>query len=151
MNPLPDDDEDGNMIEAIGSASVLTIFFVRVGHSLILDLRTDHGESPAVLLDMMVGTPRERLLSFRRLRPNLPLPDEITLAPWPDRVRDFEELGMLDAMRDRLREAGGEELARSGTRIYRQLAAMEREMLRELVRGVGLQTIWQRTGDDAVG
>ena len=67
----------------------MSFFFVRVGHSLILDFRSDTGVPPEILLDGMVGSPRERLLSFRRLRPSLPLPEEITLVPWLDPVADF--------------------------------------------------------------
>ena len=92
---------------ALADAIVMSIFFVRVGSSLILDLRTAEGVDPAVFVDGMTPTPRDRLLSFRHLRPQLPIPDEITLAPWAERVSDFEREGVLQRLLERCDEVGG--------------------------------------------
>lgn len=141
------DDYPIRMIEAVASAEVLSVFFVGVGHSLILDLRTDDGEQPAIFLDEIVATPRDRLLSFSRLRPNLPLPEEITLAPWPGRVSEFRDSGVLDAMVTRCMLVGGEPLADAARMRFDDLMALEREHVRNMVRGVGMATLWQRDPD----
>src|SRR5687768_1650697 len=75
---------------ALADAVVMSIFFVRLGSTMILDFRSTEGVNPAIMVDEMTSSPKERLLSFRRLRPGLPIPEEITLAPWAERVREFE-------------------------------------------------------------
>ncbi|HET9661743.1 MAG TPA: hypothetical protein VFP05_15555 [Thermomicrobiales bacterium] len=129
---------------ALADAMVMSIFFMRVGSSLILDLRTAEGISPAVLIDSMTPSPRERLLSFRHLRPQLPIPDEITLAPWAERVADFEREGVLARLLERCDEVGGGELIAMARTAYLKMLAEERKILRDIVTGAGMETIWER-------
>jgi hypothetical protein len=129
---------------ALADAIVMSIFFVRVGSSLILDLRTAGGIPPPVFVDGMSPTPRDRLLSFRHLRPQLPIPDEITLAPWAERVRDFEREGVLDRLLQRCDEVGGRELSAMARTAYLKMLAEERKILRDMVNGAGMETIWER-------
>ncbi|MGH2561708.1 MAG: hypothetical protein ACRDJH_21795, partial [Thermomicrobiales bacterium] len=68
MEPEQDDYSD-QVIEAVRVSEVLSIFFLRVGRSLIVDTRRHGNGGPAILLDGMVATPEERLASFDRLRP----------------------------------------------------------------------------------
>ena len=147
MDPATDEFHE-RFVAAVRTAEVMSVFFLRVGQSLILDMRRVDNEGPVILLDEMVATPSDRLLSFRRLRPALPLPDRLTLAPWPWAVRSLAESGVLDAMLDRCRLEGGDELVNQAQAVYRELKTIERAQLRDLVRGVGMQTLWQReTGD----
>lgn len=129
---------------ALADAVVMSIFFTWVERSMILDFRTAEGVNPVVLIDGMVATPRERLLSFRTLRPQLPIPEEITLAPWAERVRDFERQGVLDRLLQRCDEVGGAELMAMARAAYLKLVAEERKILRNLVSGAGVETIWER-------
>jgi hypothetical protein len=147
MDPATDEFHE-RFVGAVRTAEVMSVFFLRVGQSLILDMRHHGDEGPLVLLDDMVATPSDRLLSFRRLRPELPLPERLTLAPWPGAVTSLAESGILDAMYERCRLEGGEQLVDQIQELYRELKIIERTQLRDLVRGVGMQTLWQRgTGD----
>lgn len=139
-----DEDYVRRIIEAFAVAEVMSVFFVRVGRSLILDFRTADGVPPAVLLDGMVSSPHERLRSFERIRPELPLPERLTLVPWTAAVRHFDEEGLLGAMLARCEREGGEELRGSGESGFRSLRRLEQRYLRDLIRGVGMRTIWQR-------
>jgi hypothetical protein len=144
----PTDDQTGQFHErlmgAVRTAEVMSVFFLRVGQSLILDMRRNDDEGPLVLLDGMVATPRDRLLSFRRLRPELPLPERLTLAPWPGAVASLAEAGIWDAIVERCRLEGGEVLVEHLRELYEELRSMERAQLRDLIRGVGMKTLWQR-------
>lgn len=141
------DDYPEQVIAAVRSAEVLSIFFLRVGRSLILDLRKSDRTAPAVLLDGMVESPQMRLASFSRLRPDLPLPERLTLVPWPGAIRGFAETKILDAVIHRCRMEGGEPLAAKAQALYAELQRLERQALRDLVRGVGMETIWQREAE----
>ena len=92
----------------------------------------------------MTSSPKERLLSFRRLRPGLPIPEEITLAPWAERVREFEQAGVLERLLERCDEVGGAELMRQARGGYLKLLAEEKKILRDMVSGIGMETIWER-------
>src|SRR4051794_37071118 len=118
---LPAEDFDERMLEAIKSAEVISVFFVRVGRSMILDTRKEIGVAPAIILDDIVSTPQARLQSFRRLRPGLPLPDRLTLAPWTSAVRDFQDRGMLAALLERCATEGGADLRSSAAGSYQEL------------------------------
>lgn len=139
-----DDQFHEQLRAALRTANVLSIFFVRIGQSMIVDTRREDDHGPAVILDEIVASPQARLESMRRLRPGLPLPDRLTLAPWTAAVRDFEASGMLDALLERCRFAGGEAFSRDAALAYQRLAAVERRLMRDLVRGVGMKTIWRR-------
>lgn len=141
----PEAEFNARMLDALRTAEVMSVFFVRVGRSLIIDLRHDDETGPAAMLDDIVSTPEARLHSFRRLRPELPLPERLTLAPWTNAVRDFEQHGLLDALLERCRQEGGEALHDVAEQAFRRLEKLEQKYLRDLVRGVGMQTIWQRS------
>jgi hypothetical protein len=78
------------------------------------------------------------------LRPELPVPDEITLAPWAERVADFERDGVLERLLERCDEVGGGALIAMARAAYLKLLAEERKILRDMVSGVGMETIWER-------
>jgi hypothetical protein len=143
MDPSADEFHE-RFIAAVRTAEVMSVFFLRVGQSLILDMRRHGDEGPLLLLDEMVETPSDRLLSFRRLRPELPLPERLTLAPWPGAVTSLAESGIFEAIVDRCRLEGGEQLVDQAQELYRELKTIERNQLRDLVRGVGMKTLWQR-------
>jgi hypothetical protein len=129
---------------ALADAVVMSIFFIRVGSSMILDFRTAQGVNPTVMVDGMAATPRDRMLSFRTLRPELPIPEEITLAPWAERVREFEQSGVLERLLQRCDEIGGVELMQQARAAYLKLLTEEKKILRDMVSGIGMETIWER-------
>lgn len=144
MQPAEDEYRE-RMQDAIRTAEVISVFFVRVGRSLILDFRSEGVIGAAVMVDDIVSTPEARLQSFRRLRPDLPLPERLTLAPWTSAVREFRETRLLDELLLRCDREGGHGLKSDAQLAYRQLEMLERKYLRDLVRGVGMETIWQRS------
>lgn len=144
MEPF-DDNFSERMLEALRAAEVISVFFIRVGRSLILDFRREGVVGPAIMVDDIVSSPEARLQSFRRLRPDLSLPERLTLAPWAGGVREFAATGLLDELLGRCEREGGLNLKADARKAYRQLEMLERKYLRDLVRGVGMETIWQRS------
>ena len=123
---------------------VVSVFFIPVVHSLIIDFRRAEGIAPTVLTDPAVSSHQERFHSFARLRPGLPLPETLSLAMWPHSVRFFREAGLLDVLRNRaLAETGGG-LLHEVDDSYLFLLGLERQYQRDMVRGVGMRTLWQR-------
>ena len=131
------------VVEAIRHAEVISLFFPRLGKSLIVDMRPG-GDGPLVALDDMAETPADRLASFSRLRPGLPPPERLTLAAWHGNVGGLEDGGIVAALLDRCRLEGGASLIERARTLYRRLVSLERGTKRDLVRGGGMRTIWQR-------
>lgn len=134
------------LARAIASVEVLNIFFPRLRHSLILDTRhrRQEGIPPAILVDAMVGSPEARLRSFAVLRPSLPLPERLAVAPWIGSVRALVEAGVYDAILARWEALGYPEGERDAERALRRLARLERDAMRDLLTGASSRVIWRR-------
>ncbi|MDP9374179.1 MAG: hypothetical protein M3Q65_17335 [Chloroflexota bacterium] len=132
------------LIEAIGRLDVLNIFFPRLAHSLILDARHNPAVPPAILVDGMVGSLEARLRSFGRLRPQLPLPEELAVAPWFGSPQALVRTGIYDAIVNRWRMLGHPEGEAEAARALRQLVRLERAAVRDLLAGTSGKTLWQR-------
>jgi hypothetical protein len=132
------------IIEAIRTGEVVCLFFPRLAKTLILDLRSTDETPPAVILDNMVATPKDRLESLQRLRPQFPLPDEVRLAPWFGFVGSLRDTGVYAALIERCDETGHAMLASDCKAAVRTLQQVEKDLLRAMVRGEMSRTLWQR-------
>jgi hypothetical protein len=143
---LSEDTEDyeARLRATLETADVMSILFTRVAHSLIVDFRRQDDAGPAIMTDPIVASPHDRFLSFGRLRPRFPLPDQLTLAFWMYSVREFQEDGMLGLLRNRCFASDGKWLVDELDDSYRFFLDLERQYLRNMVRGVGMKTLWQR-------
>jgi hypothetical protein len=128
----------------IRSTEVMSVYFVAVAQSLIIDFRRTDVIGPRVMTDRAVATHHDRFLSFGRLRPSLPLPEQLSLAPWHYSVRLFEECGLLAQLRERSLADTGLSLLHEVDDSYLFLLRLERQYLRDMVRGVGMRTLWER-------
>lgn len=135
---------DDRIIAAIRTGDVICLFFPRLGKTLILDLRQTITVGPAVIVDNMVSGPEERLRSLERLRPELPLPDELRLAPWFGFVRSLPESGVYAALIERCEATGDRSLVQRCREAIQALADLEARYIRAIVRGEMSRTIWQR-------
>lgn len=140
-------DYRAQIVEAIRHAEVVSLFFPRIGKSLIIDMRPA-ADGPAVLLDDMATSPAARLKSFERLRPHLPSPERLTVAAWHGDVRGLETTGVLTALIERCQREGGHDVAERAQALYRCLLWLEDGSFRNLIRGIGMQTIWRRPQED---
>ncbi len=136
---------DDRIVAAIRTGDVICLFFPRLGKTLILDLRSTDTVGPAVFVDDMVSGPEERLRSLERLRPELPIPDELRLAPWFGFARSLPESTVYEAIDERCRLSGGADLARRCREAVGSLIQLETRYIQAIVRGEMSRTIWQRT------
>lgn len=137
-------DFHNQIIEAIQTGEVVCLFFPRIGKTLVLDLRHTIEIPPSVIIDNMVTQPRERLERLEELRPTMPPPDELRIAPWIGSVASLEDAGITSAMLERCAETGDVETVERCRRAIRTLTDLERDHLRAIVRGEMSRTIWER-------
>ena len=132
------------VIESVRTAEVISLFFPTAMRSLIIDMRRSLVSEPRILVDRIVTSPAARVQTFRRIRPEMPLPINVTIIPWSGYVMQLVETGVLEAIYERCRWEGDDELEAAAKACYQTLVTMERELRRELVFGAGMKTLWQR-------
>jgi hypothetical protein len=145
--PGPHDEGDDfleRLRSMLGEADVMSILFTRVAQSLIIDFRRTDTVGPRIMTDEIVASAHDRFLSFGRLRPLLPLPEQLTLAFWTPAVREFKDSGMLETLTQRSLKDGGESLVGEVRDSYEFLRHLEQQYLRDMVQGVGMRTLWER-------
>lgn len=135
------------IIEAIRSGEVISLFFPRIGKSLVLDLRHTLEIPPSVMIDDMVSKPVERVERLEELRPTLPTPEEIRIAPWMGSVATLWDTGVADALLERCSETGDSSVVEHCRTALERLERLERQHIRAIVRGEESRTIWQRKPD----
>ncbi len=132
------------IIKAIRSGEVICLFFPRFGRTLVLDLRFTLETPPGIIVDTMVTKPSERIERLEKMRPVLPPPDVIRIAPWFGTMQALDEAGIVDVILERCAETGYVETVEQCREAFRTLEMLETRYLKAIIRGDGARTIWQR-------
>ncbi len=128
----------------IDEADVITIYFPLLGKTLIMDARCCEEAGPMISLVPIARDGIDRYRSFRRLRPQFPRPESISMIPWTQRVSSLDRLGIWPRILARLEALLGEDcvLREQAARCFGELHDLEvREMLRA-VSGDQYHTLW---------
>jgi hypothetical protein len=134
----------------IDEADVITIYFPLLGRTLIMDVRSNDSVGPMISLVPIATDSIDRYRSFRRLRPQLPRPDSISMIPWTNRVESLDRMGIWPRILARLGTLLGDDgdLQERAAACLCELGALEvREMLRA-VSGDQYHTLWASTTVD---
>jgi hypothetical protein len=130
----------------VEEAEVVSLYFPILRKTLLVDTRTADDVTPLVCLVDMVQNAGERFRSLRRLRPQLPRPESITLIPWTIRVESLRQTGVWARLTARLSECGGEDSLQSAADCFAELDALERREIWRALTGKNYRTIWGRPG-----
>jgi hypothetical protein len=131
-------------VQNIDEADVVTIYFPLLGKTLILDTRCNDHAGPLVTLVPIAQDSLDRYRSFRRLRPDFPRPNSISMIPWTHRVDSLTRLGVWSRFIERVQQVAPDpcsfvEMADCCLGELRDLEV--RELLRA-VSGEQYQTLW---------
>lgn len=97
------------VLGVVNSAEVFVVMFHLFDRRLLVDARTNGGETPLIRVVDRVRNSDERFRELLRLRPRLPAPDRIVAFQWPRSVRTLVESGVWEAIEHRMRDLGGSE------------------------------------------
>jgi hypothetical protein len=126
----------------IEQAEVMSLFFPTFRKAVVIDTRTNETEGPMVRIMPMVASPQERLRSIRKLRPNFPRLQNLTLVPWPRYVDSLISLGVWERILNRFKGAGQEEAVAQCELVLEELSRLEKSELAAVIRGDNYHTIW---------
>ena len=128
----------------IDEADVITIYFPLLGKTLIMDARCNDTAGPMISLVPIATDSIDRYRSFRRLRPQFPRPESISMIPWTNRVGSLDRMGVWPRILARLESLLGNDcdLRERADACLCELGQLEvREMLRA-VSGDQYHTLW---------
>ena len=128
--------------ENIAEAEVVTLYFPLLRKTLLVDTRSNAATGPFIRVVPMASSSGERFDSLRRLRPQLPRPDSITMIPWGRRVASLEDAGVWDRLLARLSEAGDARILARARDCLAELCRLEQEELGNAIRGTQYETVW---------
>jgi hypothetical protein len=132
---------------SIRDAEVISLYFPHLRKTLLIDTRTDGRTGPLVAVVEMTNSSQERLRSLRRMRPQFPRPDSITMIPWQRRAGSLHDLGVWRCLEERLTEvAPASPALDEAAACLEELCAYERRELRRAITGEQYHTLWGRHG-----
>ena len=134
--------EMNEVLQTVESADVLTFLFPIMGHSLVVDVRTNAETEPMVKVLPMTRSLEERIRSIHRLRPQFHRPDQVAIIPWPKYIASLVGLGVADALAKRVSATGSVEAMRDFRGAIEQLARLEKTAMAQVIRGENYHTIW---------
>lgn len=132
------------VVQNIDEADVITIYFPLLGKTLIMDARCNDSAGPMISLVPIASDSIDRYRSFRRLRPQFPRPESISMIPWTNRVESLDIMGVWPRILARLESLLGDDcdLRERADACLCELNQLEvREMLRA-VSGDQYHTLW---------
>jgi hypothetical protein len=130
----------------VQEAEVVALYFPMLRKTLIVDTRSNDHVDPMVCVVDMVQNAGERFRSLRKLRPQLPRPQSITLIPWMLRVASLRHTGVWADLTTRLTDYP--ECLESAAHCLDQLDALEQNELQQALTGKNHRTLWGRLGID---
>jgi len=137
------DGVDG-VFKFVDNAEVLAVFFPKFGQSIVVDIRPKDDIPPLVKVLPMARSISERLRTIRRLRPELPRPQDIIAIPWIGYVDVLKESGLWDRVVARVEHSGFDEAVKQIHESFGEIQRLERKELAHLILGEHYETIWTR-------
>ena len=138
-----------HVMQNIGEAEVMSVFFPTFRRSLIIDTRHNDAVGPFVKLMPMARSPQDRMRSIRRMRPQFPRPANLTLIPWQRYVNSLVDSGVWERIISRVQESGDQSAVSACESALNELKQLEHDELISAIRGQGYHTIWPAEGESA--
>ncbi|PZC40160.1 MAG: hypothetical protein DK305_001075 [Chloroflexi bacterium] len=143
------DNELGIDLDAIFSviedSEVFIVRFNLLDKRLLVDARTNNNDLPLIKLVPRVKSAEERYLFLQRERPNMKLPEQITVFEWPRKIELMQDLGVWQKLTDRLVNIGGDFLLDECENVMQEAIRLERaDLLLAIMGGDGYETLWEK-------
>ena len=127
-------------------ADVVSLFFPYFGKTVLIDIRSNETDGPALILTEMVRNPRERIRSMGQLRPGFNDPEKMVLIPWVRYLETLIDSGIWSIVIKKLEEASFIDPKASADEIFKKLQNLEHSELADAVNGPSYKTIWSKPG-----
>lgn len=147
---MADYDYDREMAEAIEhaeTAEVVCVILPQINQCLVYDGRSAANDPPRISVSPPLGSGERRLRHVNRARPNMPQARELAVLPWVNSIRSFEESGVWEMLRERMRASGFKGVDAQCVEAMDEMRQWERRSNVAMIRGQGpYHTLWSRGG-----
>lgn len=92
-----------------------------------------------------VASVEERIKELLKIRPQFPPPEDFSFFLWPRRIATFELQGVWPRIVQRCLDSGHARIAGDCNQALERLYQLERGAIRDAIRGLRYQTIWERS------
>lgn len=134
-----------DVIRNVEKAEVISIYLPFLRITLLVDTRSDSDGCPLVSLVPSATSLDERFRYLRKLRPNLPYPNDITIVPWTRRAQSLVRLGIWQVLLDRLIYSGFEEAVQAFSHANDEIERLESKEIASAIHGDNYYTVWKRS------
>jgi hypothetical protein len=122
----------------------VSLFFPYFGKTVLIDIRSNETDGPALILTEMVRSPRERIRSMEQLRPGFNDPEKMVLIPWIRYLETLVDSGIWSVIVKKLEKASFIDPSVSANEILEKLRNLEHKDLADAVNGTSYKTIWSK-------
>ena len=126
------------VLQNVAEADVISFYFPTLRRSLLIDTRCNPSAGTMVKVVPIAKDGADRLRSLRRLRPQFPRPDSITLIPWDAGVDSLVHLGVWECLLGRI------DCPDTAARCLQTLRTVEQAEYRAAIIGDDYETLWSR-------
>jgi hypothetical protein len=134
----------GEILSVLRTGEVIVVRFLILSLRLLVDSRSSAKDGPLIRLVPAASSAEERFRSLRKLRPDFPAPERITVIHWPKRVDQLIASGVWSGLEERLRSSGFAGTTEAVASTLVELQRLERTEIRRAILGEGYQTLWER-------
>ena len=127
----------------IKTSDIMSLYFPIMRKVLLMDFRSTENDLPLIKVLSMVSSVEERMRSIQLMRPNLPMPENLILIPWPKSVESLNRLGITEKISDRLAEIKFPNYAERLLEAIQELKSLEEREKQLAIIGKNYQTLWQ--------
>ena len=136
-------EEINEVFKYIKNSEVITVFFPKLGRSLVMDLRTTSASGPMIKIMPMTNSISERIETIKNLRPSFPKAKEIVVVPWVGYVQVLKSSGLWKHLLDEIVKLKNQTAINDVIKAYKELVFIQEEDLLEMLFGDKYETIWE--------
>lgn len=133
------------IFRVIDEAPVFVVRFSLIEQRMLVDARPGSQGQPLIEIVPPVSSAAERYRYLQKVRPEVPLPEQITVFFWPRALQVMRDLGVCARIEARLEREGGDAAIERARRVFREAERLERADVVAAIRGgEGYETVWER-------
>lgn len=133
------------IFRVIDEAPVFVVRFSLIEQRMLVDARPGAQGQPLIEIVPPVNSAAERYRYLQKVRPEVSLPEQITVFFWPRALQLMRDFGVCSRIEARLDREGGDTAVERARRVFREAERLERADVVAAIRGgEGYETVWER-------
>jgi hypothetical protein len=134
----------GELTQVVTQCDVFAAGFRLFPERLLVDTRSNKELPPFISVVEPVSSVQERFFWLGQKRPQFGMPQQFMFFVWPHSIEFFEESGLVERIRDRLRQGGWPRATAMCDEAMAELHRLESKANVNAIKGENYHTFWAR-------